>query len=655
MQEIVKQFSELFRQLGWYNLPIAFTLISIILLIAQKTLQFRKQRKLNKNLGSQFVPAEVYRATRYFVPTKFQNFLPEDEENEKQKSNAKKKLIPYFLNNAFNNDKNQHKYHLILADTGLGKTTFLINLYISYKNHLKKFLEISNFYEIKIFRLGDDSKVLESIEDIKEKENVILLLDAFDEDIEAVKNYESRLSTIIDKTKNFKQVLLTCRTQFFPSEHETPTQVNDSTYTEKGLHKFNKIYISIFDSADINSYLRKKFSVFSINKRIKAKKIVEKCPSLTSRPMILYYIDDLLDIEESFHYAFQVYEHLIKEWIIRESNKPGIYKKYGSSEAYQILLYRFSQSLAVNLYKREGYCIPKNEIINNSDLQLSAIDENFRSNSNVEARSKSLLNRSADGKYKFCHKSILEYFLALEMIKNSNFYMTFDFEGMDLAKTFFGEMFLQKLSKMKGKYLTKKQVELYNLSTSIQLDSKVLSNLTKQDLNEIEHLTIEQPFSFDFLHFAYLKNLKTLIIIDELNLFPLYIYYKLLCDVEEKSPQHSKDNKLKNIFCNYLNPQFIKQINSTKKEDLIEILELRECPVGNELKGILGTLNKNDWFNKIINHPVEMKLNVLDALREESILKADAKKLESIFGPVNLFLNAIFTFKEKLPNHEIKF
>jgi hypothetical protein len=80
----------------------------------------------------------VHRATRYYVETKFQNISPseDDEPGRSYIASAKDKLIPLLIKKVFNNNARDGKFYLVLADTGMGKTTFLINLYIRYKNRL---------------------------------------------------------------------------------------------------------------------------------------------------------------------------------------------------------------------------------------------------------------------------------------------------------------------------------------------------------------------------------------------------------------------------------------------------------------------------------------------------------------------------------------
>jgi len=90
-------------------------------------------------------------------------------------------------------------FALALADSGMGKTTFMINLYIRYKNAFRLPFAPQK-YDIKLFPLGYPN-ILEDIEKVKDKKNTILLLDALDEDLEAIKDHQKRLNEILSKVK----------------------------------------------------------------------------------------------------------------------------------------------------------------------------------------------------------------------------------------------------------------------------------------------------------------------------------------------------------------------------------------------------------------------------------------------------------------------
>jgi hypothetical protein len=474
---------------------------------------------LNENLRPYFSASDVDRATRYYIPTKFQNVSPaaDEEPGKSHMASAKQLLMPMFLDTVFKNKNAETKYYLILADAGMGKTTFLINLFLNYARNPVRNLSGSNDDQpIKLFPLGSPD-IWADIKNIKNKRDTILLLDAFDEDIKAVDDYDARMKEILKKTKDFKEIIITCRTQFFPSDKEIP---DDTGYTTFGGDqepvKFQRVYLSVFDEEDINKYLKKRFSFFQFSKRRKAFEIVKKSPNLVMRPMLLSYINDFVEADRTFNYSYEIYEVLIEKWIERESKKHGIRKKYDSEEKYQDLLLNFSRALAVNLYEkrgeREGYFITKADIIaDTGGFQITDVDND--SLGETEVRSKSLLNRDAEGKYKFSHKSILEYFLAKELTKRKELLSTFDFEGMSATKMFVDEL-LDPLRKVPGFF-----------SFDTKSYSK-LSDLTVYDINLIEILKISHVDDFDVLSkLSYFPNLECIVLLDSHKFHRLYDLY----------------------------------------------------------------------------------------------------------------------------------
>lgn len=469
----------------------------------------RNQKILNKNLTPfGYTNSDVFKATEYYVVPKFQNVSPteDDEPGASYIASAKSKIMPLFINDVFKRDKLDEKFFLVLADTGMGKTSFMINLFIRYKN--KKGLFFSPFnYEIKLLPLGNPD-TFEKIRAISDKEKTILLLDAFDEDILALDRHEERMDEIIAIVKDFRFIVITCRTQFFPSDKEEPHRTKYFTFGESNKeYKFQKIYLSAFDNQDIKKYLRKRFGFSLLPKYKKAKLIADKSPSLVVRPLLLSYIEDIIESNKTITNTVDIYEALIDKWIDREANKPGIIQKYGSKEKYKDVLYAFSEKLAWNLYEnrkeRGGYFIDKDEKLPDSvELQMEDIEKIYLLTES-EKRSKSLLNRNSVGRYKFSHKSILEFFLA-KILANGNCasYFGFDFEGMSFIKRFVidigNELLINKLNNSS----LYKTLSFENKANVIIVGRSIQSAGNKTELNGLS-----------------ISKIKTLIIIEKEGLF----------------------------------------------------------------------------------------------------------------------------------------
>lgn len=78
-----------------------------------------------------------------------------------------------------------------------------------------------------------------------------------------------------------------------------------------------KYYIAPFTDEDIKKFLRKRYH-YNLKKFKRAWKIVEKNKNLSVRPLLLRFMDELLEEEYSFEYDFQLYEYLFDKWIERE-------------------------------------------------------------------------------------------------------------------------------------------------------------------------------------------------------------------------------------------------------------------------------------------------------------------------------------------------
>src|SRR5258708_21763763 len=86
------------------------------------------------DMGPQFDYAAIKKARKYYIPTQYQNASParQEEPGFTHQYVARNKLIPFFINIAFNQKVESERFYLILADSGMGKTTFMINLFLSY-------------------------------------------------------------------------------------------------------------------------------------------------------------------------------------------------------------------------------------------------------------------------------------------------------------------------------------------------------------------------------------------------------------------------------------------------------------------------------------------------------------------------------------------
>jgi hypothetical protein len=155
---------------------------------------------------------------KYYIEPDCQHHNPADYNEDEPISLVRSpvfKTINSFFSGEFAPKKDGRTQMFILSDAGMGKTSLLMMLKLA---HLTAFWPQQ--YECVLLRLGSDS--LDKIANIQNQNCTILLLDALDEDPKAWGRIEWRLRELLNATENFKRVIISCRTQFFPEGATDP-------------------------------------------------------------------------------------------------------------------------------------------------------------------------------------------------------------------------------------------------------------------------------------------------------------------------------------------------------------------------------------------------------------------------------------------------
>jgi len=359
--------------------------------------QIRTQRILENNEETcLFDSHEIQRSTHCYIEPNCTNVDPAREAEPRNLIIIRNSIFDTLDKYLSKEIPEQNAYHhiLILADSGMGKTSFVLNYYA--RNKQKK----RNQHKIYIVPLGKKSAD-EFIDKIQNKKDVVIILDALDEDQQAIKDYNKRIAELMEKCSNFKRVVITSRTQFFPSDEEIPKEtgiakVGAKHLGEEGAYTFLKLYLSPFSDEQVEAYL-KKFYKWRFKERKKAFDLIKKIENLKVRPMLLSHIPYILDQTKGneIKHSYELYDIMIEGWLDRESR---FVKKDD--------LRNFSENLAVDIYNKRTQ--RGTERVNAEELKILA--EKWKiSLENWQLTGRSLLNRDAEGNYKFAHRSIMEY------------------------------------------------------------------------------------------------------------------------------------------------------------------------------------------------------------------------------------------------------
>ena len=256
----------------------------------------------------------------------------------------------------------------------------------------------------------------------------ILILDALDENIDATMDMESFMDNLEEIIDKYRIVILTSRTQFFPNKNREPSKgtVIQNSPTNK-LLPWQKIYISPFNEEETIKYLEQKYKIPS-DEYSKAKRIADMSNDLMMRPMILSFIDDLLDLAGNRTILVsEVYARIIEKWLSKECE--------GQKVNY-IDLFTFSKKLSLFIYDKWEQS--GGAFVSDEDFQHFMLDNGYH-DSPYSFKERSLVNRRNDGSIKFSHKSFWEFFLAINSIENPG--KSFKSGVFDVADNFAKELY----------------------------------------------------------------------------------------------------------------------------------------------------------------------------------------------------------------------
>jgi hypothetical protein len=453
----LQPFGRFFKWLGcnddWsalFSVLLITLIVTLIVAVFVKTSnvlfkRYKHKKEALEDIKPQFDHLSIKKAKQFYIQTQYQNASPsrQEEPGFTHKYIARAKLIPFFNKIAFNEKVDSERFYLILADSGMGKTTFMVNLYLAYNS----FFSFSRKYKMKLFRFSNPDTInqVKSIitEDAKK---TILLLDALDEDrgiistdpaISDATAFQKRINEIIEITQNFREVVITCRTQYFPGQEDDPYELEIKRPDEKGFCILNKLYISPFNEEEVKKYLNKKFGIIPFinqKKKKQALEIVSKSKNLVMRPMLLSYIDYLIEGEFTKITTCSIYDKLVSKWLEREAYKRKGLADIGSfMESLRNLSFKTAIAIYTNWREEGRMYLTKEEALRIAEqfsIQLKA----------EEITGQSLLTCDGVGNWKFAHKSILEFFLAHEAFQSPRFLHAMNFKGMDMAKKIYEEL-----------------------------------------------------------------------------------------------------------------------------------------------------------------------------------------------------------------------
>ena len=390
-------------------IPIIKAVLDIWNFASPRFASWINRRTLRERLGAEvYDPHDIQRATTFYIEPDFQSLDPGGQEEFRRVVAAREPL--FATTDRILESTAQYRFTLVLGDSGTGKTSFVLNYYAYHWRRAKR----RKRFDLVLVPLSS-IRADDLISNVPEadRRDTVLLLDSLDEDPRAISDYKQRVSQLIALTSSFRAVIITCRSQFFPRDEEIPTEtgvfrIGSIAPGEPRVYYFHKLYLAPLTDDQVDKYLKRRFSIRRLWYRRRAREVVRAVPDLMVRPMLLAHVEDLVirKRHERFAYRHQIYAALIDAWLERER---GFIKDVS-------LLREFSELLAVDLFlnreQRQAERIPGPE--------LEPLAQRYGiSLQDWQLRTRSLLNRDAEGNYKFAHRSFMEYLVVIRFVNGN--------------------------------------------------------------------------------------------------------------------------------------------------------------------------------------------------------------------------------------------
>lgn len=337
-------------------------------------------------------------ALNNYIPTRFQNTPPyaASGRNRPVKTRDLAKAVDLVLEH-----DSGPRYLLVLAESGAGKTSFVLNYYLRNFNRPQ-----NRRHRIHIVPMG-----LENADDMilsrPEQQKTVLFLDGLNEDVSAFENPGHRLAGLIEAAGKYRKVIITCHLNFLAQNRSAPSRKGFVTIPATGENsdryfELKRVYLAPPDIGFAKKIIHWDLPAWKTTAGKEIVSYIEKHPAVGFTPLILTYLNDIYKKETVGDSRNSVYQAIVESGIQKEKN-------WNDKTGLRQLL----DAMAVRIYGSRGRY--RQEIMSRENLEKTAGSCGValkRFNSDC----RSLIIEKPSGAVTFSHRSLLEFLFVRQVL-----------------------------------------------------------------------------------------------------------------------------------------------------------------------------------------------------------------------------------------------
>jgi formylglycine-generating enzyme required for sulfatase activity len=342
------------------------------------------KRVLGGHKGIHGLPSDLLsRITAFYLPQ-----TACDAGSQAASKGAPKRRPLWRLTDDFLRPDSGFRCLVVFGAAGMGKTSFLVNYLV--RNEKKP----SGREPMTLIALGQ-SRATEQIAALDEstRQKSVLLLDSLHEDPGAAEDPGRRLLELLELSRDFRRVIITCRNEIFPSLDDAPDELPSGA--DGAAYKLKQVLLQPFTPRQVAKFLRRVFPIWFLHRRMAGKRIAHAVGPLGGSPLVLSYMPDLVSAPKNPVKLTDIFQVIVTAWLRHE-------QRWAHPDTLLAFAQQLSLTVQRNRWEKRGSSVGRavyESLARDVGLDLTK----------WRTTERSLLIRDAESRLGFVHGAFAEY------------------------------------------------------------------------------------------------------------------------------------------------------------------------------------------------------------------------------------------------------